>query len=48
MRLSKFFGLDENNFKVCKAGDRVLITGVTDTSYIVATVVKHPTGAHAL
>ena len=43
MRLSKFFGLDENNFKVCKAGDRVLITGVTDTSYVAATVVKHPT-----
>lgn len=42
MRLSKFFGLNENNFKVCKAGDRVLMMGVT------ATVVKHPTGAHAL
>lgn len=37
MRLSKFFNLNENNFKVCKAGDRVLMMGVT------ATVVKHPT-----
>ena len=43
MRLSKFFGLDENNFKVCKAGDRVLVVGVADASCVTATVVKHPT-----